>query len=152
MGAKGVDTAAGRVELHLEGPRRLVRGGRAARAEQHPHWPASTVRITLGGNRLSADGQRRSPSTRTSYSVDEPACEPFDDHERVVVAGHGERAGTVPEHLHGARRVGLDPDRRRRRPDVAKHRSEDQVGHVIIRLVCRAEPKRFMLPNAAIAG
>ena len=103
-----------------------------------------TVRITLGGNGLSAEGQRRLAVDTDVVLRGRTRCETLDDHERVVVAGHGERAGTVPEHFHGARRVGLDPDRRPRRPDVAKHRSEDQVGHVIIRrcAVTAATPPR----------
>ena len=85
------------------------------------------VRIRLSGNGLVAGGQTRSPvEVHLVRDVRRRGSSPVTLHERVVVAGHLERAGLGVEHPDGGRGVGLHPDRRRRLADVAQHGSEDE--------------------------
>lgn len=57
-----------------------------------------------------------------------PWLEILDQHERVVVALHVERACSMPEHLHLGGSRGLHPNGRRLRAHVPEERAEDETG------------------------
>jgi hypothetical protein len=129
VGVEGIDTPGAFVVVVLERPRRLVRRGGPAGTEQDAQRPAIE----------SADDARRE-----AVVLRRPAAlavevhlvrrrrsrnQTLDDHERVVVATHGERRRLVAEHGDGARRIGLDPDRGRRVADVPEQRAEEQLRH-----------------------
>ena len=125
----------------------------AARTEQDPQRPAIVGADHTGREPL--DGRRPARLAVEEHLVrrGRPGRQALDDHQGVVVVGHGERAGPVPEHLDRARRVGLDPDRRRRVADVSEHRPEDQVGHRRDgTLRSRAAPSRRFDPPSAPRG
>ena len=91
--------------------------------------PGRPCGSTLGGMPSSGSGQRRSPSSATSYSYVSPGSRPVTGRAR----SGGPRRGTCgcerPSSSTSQARVGLDPDGRRGLVQVAEHGPQDQLSH-----------------------
>ena len=110
--------------------RRAMRERNTAGAEEEAQAVVVTDRAHNARRKRRPFGGPDAPALqRHLVRVRGPRLESFDHDEAVVVALDREGALPVAEHLDLARRVGLDPDRRVGRADMAEQRAEDEAGH-----------------------